>query len=161
MGRGGGHGGQTQTCCPELTKNLGPRSESSRAVVVRTQAFEREICQVERLEDGGILGNERKRNLVGHTPVKREEFRKKNSGLGEGTLRLEGWKKPEKKVGQAGSLESKDTATQGPWRKKAESEAGGIPGPRGFDGRTKVRAGLRMLCLGVRKQESGQGSSGS
>lgn len=41
-------------------RNLGPRSESSRAVVVSTQAFEREICQVERLEDGGILGNERK-----------------------------------------------------------------------------------------------------
>lgn len=41
-------------------RTLGPRSESSRAVVVKTQAFEREICQVERLEDGGILGNERK-----------------------------------------------------------------------------------------------------
>lgn len=66
-------------------RNLGPRSESYRAVVVRTQAFEREICQVEELEDGGILGTERKRNLVGHTPgVKGAQIRRKSSGLGKG-----------------------------------------------------------------------------
>lgn len=65
------------------------------------------------------------------------------------------------KSGRAGSLDSKDTAVQGPWRKKVESEAGGIPGSSEFDGRTKLRAGLRMLSLGGRKQESGQGSSGS
>lgn len=31
------------------------------------------------------------------------------------------------KSGRTGSLDSKDTAVQGPWRKKAESEAGGNP----------------------------------
>lgn len=53
-------GARPRPAAQSSPRNLGPRSESSRAVVVRTQAFEREICQVERLEDGGILGNERK-----------------------------------------------------------------------------------------------------
>lgn len=88
-------------------------------MLVRTQAFEREICQVEELEDGGILGSERKRNPVGHTPgVRGAQIRRKSSGLGEGYPRH--WKaaiNQKGKSGRAGSLESKDPATQGPWEK--------------------------------------------
>jgi hypothetical protein len=53
-------GARSRSAAQSSPRTLGPRSESSLAVVVRTQAFEREICQVERREDGGILGNERK-----------------------------------------------------------------------------------------------------
>lgn len=93
---------------------------------------------------------------MGHKPgVKRAELRKKKQWLVGRVPR--DWKvarNQKRKSGKAGSLESKDTVIQGPWRKKAENEAGGIPGSSGFDGRTKLRAGLRMLCLGGRKQES-------
>lgn len=59
-----------------------------------------------------------------HAGSQRAEFRKKNSDLGRV---LRAWKvarNQKRKSSGAGSVDSKDTASQGPWRKKAESEAG-------------------------------------
>lgn len=76
---------------------------------------------------------------MGHTPgVKRAEFRKKTVVWGRVPRDWKVARNQKIKSGRAGSLESKDTVVQGPWRKKIGSEAGGIPGSSGFDGRTKL-----------------------
>lgn len=96
-----------------------------------------------------------------HAGSQERRVQKEKQWFGEGYPeigRLEETRK-ESRVGQGPW--NQDTAIQGPWRKKAESKAEGMPGSGGFDDRTKVRADLKMLCLGGRKRESGQGSSGS
>lgn len=104
----------------------------------------RGICQVEGLEDGGILGNEKKRNLVGPTPGI-----KKSSRWGRVPRDCTA-RKQKGKLDRGGSLESKDLAYPRPLGKRRLRAEQGLPGIQWV----KLRTGLRMLCLGGRKQES-------